>query len=220
MDKYTNILHGLLPTGLIWDDLTEDSNLLLLLGVLAFRMEQTVNDSLGVLDDVFPDSNGNFVTDWERVLDLPREGIIDQTFTERVGTVMAWLNISPYSTPAFLIEIARLMGFDITITTAGGVTAVPMMATFATTTAGESVTVPTSSGFSYNGQIDFTPLPSTGLLPEQIQINSALQQAPIYWRSGEARSGDRLVEYQSNDALESLLMFFRPAGSELIFNYT
>jgi uncharacterized protein YmfQ (DUF2313 family) len=115
-EQYRQAIHELMPQGLTIPSSAEDSEigeLLEWVGEALLTAENAANDTL---DDSFPSSAGNFLSDWERVLNLPRPGIVDQTASERRDVVLAWLNISQFSNKAFFVSIAAVMGFDIIVT--------------------------------------------------------------------------------------------------------
>jgi uncharacterized protein YmfQ (DUF2313 family) len=179
--EYRDALHNLLPQGMIWPNSSDDSNLGTLLDVVAQALANADGRAHDTLSNMYPDSSGAFFTDWERVLDLPRPGITGQTVAQRVGTILAWLNIDPLSNKQFYVDIAALMGYTVTVE---------------------------------DKNDDGT------LAAEQVRINATGVGDPIIFRAGIGSAGDRIIEYPGNEPLEDLILFFRPTGTQIIFNYT
>jgi uncharacterized protein YmfQ (DUF2313 family) len=179
-EQYRKAIHQIAPMGLTWPGVSEDSNI--------GKIWETIGDALlcaevaadTLLNDSFPDSAGNFLSDWERVLGLPRSGITGQTAQERRDTVLAWLNISPYSNKQFYVDIALVMGFVITVE--------------------DRNDDPTLGAFEW-------------------RVNASADFPPVYFRTGESRVGEPLLNAGSIEALESLIEFFSPAHTTVAFNY-
>jgi len=187
LDKYTEAHFKIALTGFSMPEYSDDSNLKTLFEVSGKALLDAQNSADTNLDDLLPDMSGNYLEDWERVLGLPIAGLEDLTTIQRLGMVKAWLNIGQYSNAAFLIKMAKIVGYDIAIT-------------------------------------EFTPsdpppspaIASDAYLYFQVDLMVA---TPIYFRVGTSRINERLVSY-SNDALETLIKFFKPAHSIVLFNYS
>lgn len=115
LEDYRLAIIKLFPSGLIWPKTSDESNLVTLVDVIGNAMLTSDNDSLSMLNQLYPDSTGIFLEDFERVMSLPRPGITGQTRQQRRDVVLAWLNVSPTSEKQFFVDIAAVMGFSITV---------------------------------------------------------------------------------------------------------
>jgi uncharacterized protein YmfQ (DUF2313 family) len=179
-EQYSDAIHKLAPSGFIMPAPQDDTNLSTLFSAFADALLAVDNEANDILSDTFPDSAGSFLTDWERVLGLPREGISGQTAQERRDVVLAWLNISPYSTKQFFIDIAAVMGF--------------------------TITVEDKEDDAGLGDFEWRVITSSDL--------------PVsYFRTGQSRCGEPLVNAGANEPLEALIEFFAPAHTTPSFQY-
>ncbi len=123
LTQYINAMFKLGPSGFIMPEQPDASNYGTLLEVIAqaaFNAQTIADDNL---DEIFPDIIGAYLSDWERVLDLPPCGLTDLPAQQRSEIVLAWLNMGPNTTADFLVELAATIGYTITITYDGTIAA-------------------------------------------------------------------------------------------------
>jgi uncharacterized protein YmfQ (DUF2313 family) len=142
-EQYYQSLHKLLPPGKIWPGSNEDTNLNTLIRSFAAAVKEPADDVEGQFNDVFPDSYvpGNFLSDWERVMELPKSYIETLFFLadvwkcgqalsitntipgdpltdeERRDYILAFLQSSRFNNDQFYIDIAAVLNFTVTIAT-------------------------------------------------------------------------------------------------------
>ena len=140
-DEFYQQLHQLLPPGSIWPPANESAVLNTLIEAFAESLRDMNLEASDEVDDVFPDSNGSYLVDWERVLALQKSyyefaysevGVDDigdpfatvdiitqaaSTTAARVQMVLAFLTASRYNNDAFYEDLAALLGFTVTVTT-------------------------------------------------------------------------------------------------------
>jgi uncharacterized protein YmfQ (DUF2313 family) len=114
-DQYKEAMHQLAPQGFVWPGVSEDSNIGNVWEAIGSSLLTADNDANTALDELFPDSTGIFLGDWERVLGFPRCDILGLTAQQRRDAHLAWLNISEFSDKDFFIEIAAIMGFTVSV---------------------------------------------------------------------------------------------------------
>jgi len=145
-EEFYRACHQFLPKGRIWPGIEADANINDLVQNIAFSAKDIDDDASAEFDDVFPDSDGNYLDDWERVLDLPKS-IFDIVFfiagvntagdplgvtttttptpandDERRDIILAMLNTSTEGNNAqFYINLATV--FNMTVTVSTGVSA-------------------------------------------------------------------------------------------------
>jgi uncharacterized protein YmfQ (DUF2313 family) len=145
-EQFYRACHQFLPKGRIWPDASESANINDLVQNIAFAAKAIDDDASAELEDIFPDSAGNYLDDWERVLDLPKS-IYDIAFfiagvnlagdplgvttittptpstdDERRAIILAMLNAPNGGNNAqFYIDLASV--FNMTITVSTGVSA-------------------------------------------------------------------------------------------------
>lgn len=108
-------MYKLLPMGEAWPSESEETTLkefVYGLGIGLDRLEQEASDNL---NDAFPGVVGNYLTDWERFLGLPKCPEIELTLQQRAESVLAMWNISPLSNDQFFEDIGSAFGYDITV---------------------------------------------------------------------------------------------------------
>jgi uncharacterized protein YmfQ (DUF2313 family) len=169
-----------MPQGMIIPSSAEDSTIGELLEWIGSELLTAENAANDTLVEGFPSSTGEFLADWERVLGLPREGIVDQNVTERRDTVLAWLNISAFSNADFFVSIAAVMGFEIIVT--------------------DRADNPALSAFEW-------------------RVSTSADLPTTFFRTGQSRTGEALVDAGTVNALESLIEFFAPAHTTVLFSY-
>lgn len=192
LEKYTTAQFKIAPTGFLMPTVSDDSDLKTLFETMSQSLLDAQTSADQELNDIFPDSAGNYMADWERVLGLPLAGLESLPTQQRLGMIKNWLNIDPLSNAEFFINIAAAAGYTITITEFE-----PFRA--GSGRAGESLGLGSDSYYYF-------------------QVNAPASTG-IDFRAGESRVGERLVEY-GNDALETLIKFFAPAHAIVLFNYT
>lgn len=116
LDKYTQALFKLSPSGNIMPTVSDDSNLRRLYQTIGNALLQAQRSADGVTRDILPDNAGAYLTAWERALGLPLKGLEDLPHAQRLGFVKAFLSIGEFSNAEFMIRIAALAGYEITIT--------------------------------------------------------------------------------------------------------
>jgi len=113
---YVAALQGLLPSGAAWTQ-DGDSNLSNFLAGIAeefFQVDKRVGDLLREADPRLASAS---LKDWERICGLPDLCVGKElTIAERRLAVVARLIQRGGQTKAFMIEVARVLGFEITIT--------------------------------------------------------------------------------------------------------
>jgi uncharacterized protein YmfQ (DUF2313 family) len=121
-EQFKEALHKLFPQGPLKPSPAEDSILDGVLEVGANALQDAEEFMRTNLRESFPDQTGDYLEDWETELGLPPPGVlIDDTGAngltreQRKNLVLAWLNTSPYSNKQFLVDIAAIAGFTITI---------------------------------------------------------------------------------------------------------
>jgi len=187
--NYKQIIFKLLPRGTIFPNiggLSEFEKLITGIAVEATRADCEAED---LLSEIMPDSTGRFLTDWERIMGLPICAT-DQTVEERRDTVIAMLNLGPYSNEAFFEGIAAIFGFTATAT---------VMEAFRAGSSG--------AGDPLNGEAQ----------QGTIVISSECTN-PIYFRAGTGQAGDPLITC-ANESLECLINFFKLSFQHIIFEY-
>ena len=143
LDQYYDSIHKLLPQGIVWPASQETFNLNTLLESIADAIKELVDEVDGEVDDIYPDSSspGNYLEDWERVLQLPKswvdisyfladsgkcgeplstktvEQFIPTTDAARRDAIVSFLNTSRLNNDQFYIDLASELGFTATVTT-------------------------------------------------------------------------------------------------------
>lgn len=112
---YTRALEKLLPRGRAWcpGEGSTLGGLLAAFGQVAASFHSHV---LNFVEDVFPDTTINFLTDWERVagLPLPCSGLAE-TIPLRRQDLLARLTARGQQTIEYFIGLAATLGYEITI---------------------------------------------------------------------------------------------------------
>lgn len=191
LEKYTQAHFKSAPTGMLIPTYPDDSNLKRLFEVGGNALLQAETSADKMADEIFPDNAGAYLGDWERVLGLPLKGLEGLPTQQRLGMVKAWMNIGEYSNAAFFVSLAALAGYTITITEFE-----PFRV--GVSAAGESLSYGDKTYYYW-------------------QVN-APAETNIDFKCGASGAGERLVEY-GNTALETLIKFFSPAHTVVLFNY-
>jgi uncharacterized protein YmfQ (DUF2313 family) len=115
-DDYAQAMASLLPRGRAWPR-DPDTNLAALMRALAEIYAQSGAAAAGLIDDVFPATTNNFLTEWEETLGLPDPCTVPAaTVIQRRNSILAKLVGTPGQTPAYYIAVAAALGFTVTIT--------------------------------------------------------------------------------------------------------
>lgn len=143
LDSFYNTIHKLLPPGKIWPGVNETTNLNTLIRTIANAIKTADDDAAAEFDDMFPDSYspGNYLSDWERVLGLPKSIVETEYFLCGVGVcgdplttttvttpvpstdedrrnyIIAFLQASLYNNDEFYEQIAEALGYTVTVAT-------------------------------------------------------------------------------------------------------
>jgi uncharacterized protein YmfQ (DUF2313 family) len=142
-EEYYNAIHSLLPQGIVWPESQETCTLNTLIEVVAQACKDVGDAGESELDDIFPDSSspGNYLDDWERVLQLPKSwadiayfladtgkcgeplsvttinSFTPTTDAARRDAIVSFLNTSRLNNDQFYIDLAAELGFTATVTT-------------------------------------------------------------------------------------------------------
>jgi len=142
--EYYEATHKLLPQGTIWPESQETNSVLNdLIDVVAEAVKDVSDEAETQVDDSFPDSAspGNFIEDWERVLQLPKswKGVsffvadtgkcgeplstvgtnifFPTTLAARRDAIISFLNTSRLNNEQFYLDMAIELGFTATVST-------------------------------------------------------------------------------------------------------
>jgi len=187
---YKSLLFKLWPRGDLHPCSGDDSDLEKLFDGIAKEAKLLDCEARDLLNEVMPDQTGRFLEDWERVLGLPLCDIPFGSREERRDMVIAMLNLGVFSSVQFLIDVAKIFGFDITIVE------------FRPFRAGSS-----SAGDPLNSQIQNGTIEITA---ECVDFT--------FFRAGRSGAGERLLSC-SNEALICIINFFKHANMFVIFKF-
>lgn len=115
-DDYKNQLIALLPVGGIWPSPQVVNNLTQLLDALAEELARIDGRIQNLVNEVFPNTTVEMITDWERNTGLPFKctGALE-TLQQRRAAILSVLTIERSLSAMYYIELASRLGFDITI---------------------------------------------------------------------------------------------------------
>ena len=184
------MIFKLLPRGDNYPNIGDGTEFEKLIAGIAIEAGRFDNEATDLLSEIMPDSTGRFLEDWERIMGLPLCAGNTQTIQARRDTVIAMLNLSPFSNTAFFVNIAEIFGFTATAT---------VMEAFR---AGAG-----KAGDPLNGEEQ----------QGKIVIRSACTEETIF-RAGTGRAGDPLITCE-NDSLECVINFFKLSFQYVIFEY-
>lgn len=189
LEKYTAMLQNLLPLGLAWPRQpgTNMENFLSALAVELNRVDIRVDD---MLREAYPLTTSELLTDWERVTGLPEEceGLADSTQRRREAVNQKLSSIGGQS-PAYYIDVAQRLGFEITITE------------FRPFVAGDDAGDPVyGDDWAYAWQVN------------------APEESVTYFEAGNGSAGDPLASW-GNELLECVINRLKPAHTIVIFAY-
>lgn len=191
IEDYGKQLLDLMPPGQAFsrDPGTQLEQVLLGCAVEFSRVEAR-GDQLAI--EVIPSETNELLTDWERVAGLPDKcsGKLEETIQGRRNALLAKLSSTGGQSPAYFIEVARSLGYDVTITEFR-----PFLA--GSSRAGDPLT---------NGDWIYT-----------WRIN-APETTIIEFRAGLSAAGEPLRTW-GNDTLECKINQLKPAHTHVIFSY-
>lgn len=148
------------------------------------------NRAVDVLNGVTPFYAAGLLADWERVLALSSPD--DMTYQARRQQVLARLNATGGLSRAYFINLAKSLGYDITI----------------------DEPEPFRAGVGRAGDCIW--------IPEIIWVwivNIQDGQVPVYhFRAGDSLAGEALTSYGQN-LIEDIFRDLKPAHTEVVFNY-
>lgn len=115
-EDFVTAMQRLLPRGRVWPRET-DSNLYRLLLGLAIAYEAQTGRSNYLLEDAFPQTTAELLTEWEATLGLPDPclGPLPSIDQRRAGVVQKLTSLGGQSI-AYFIDLAAKLGYTITIT--------------------------------------------------------------------------------------------------------
>lgn len=188
--QYARQLRALLPPGLAWPT-DGDAVLTATLDAAAVELSRLDARAADLEREWHAPTTLELLSDFERVLGLPDPCMpAPESISQRRAAVVAKLIALGGASPAYFIELARSVGYEITITEFR----------------------PFRVGRSSAGD----PL-SNGDWPHAWQVNG-LQDTFGVFRAGENSAGDPL-RWWGNQLLECLLSIYKPAHTILTFAY-
>lgn len=117
--SYQNALLALLPRGVAWSKDT-DSELGKLMAGIAEEFARIDERAQALLDESLPSRASETFEEWESEYGLPDPcSGIDPTFQERLTALLQTYKMQGGQSRAFFIEVAALMGYDITVSEYG-----------------------------------------------------------------------------------------------------
>lgn len=189
---YLRTLQQHLPPG----DLTRDPDAVLtkLLSVIAVILADVDASAERLYDEADPRTTSQLLTDWETMCGLPDPAVggAEQSLVERRAWLMMRLTSIGGQSRAYFIGLAAQLGVAITITEFQ----------------------PLGCGF---GMIGRDQINGTGSLFVLWQVNMPSPPA-YYFQVGQSQFGDPLG-YVRTGVIEALFARWKPAHTNLIFNY-
>jgi uncharacterized protein YmfQ (DUF2313 family) len=187
-DDYVDLLFSLLPQG-VYDhqgkrlrgELRAEGNALA-------AVERKGKD---VLNAITPfNAPASLLADYERLYQLSVSG--SMTLQQRRQQVLAAMNATGGLSRAYFINLAKSLGYDITISEPGAFRA----------------------GIGRAGERIWTP----DIIWVWI-VNISGQQVPVYrFRAGSSLAGERLTSFGEN-LIEKIFQDLKPAHTQVVFNY-
>ncbi len=197
LERYRKIIRDLFPRGSAWASKDEKSSVLRkLLDSLGYEPCRIEDASKAFIDDVFPDTTSNLLTDWERLLALPDacekepENLTVQERRERIIQVLTTLggqNVDFYK------NLVNNFGIDIDVIDVEDQP--PFRA--GQGRAGDSLT---------NGNWRYA-----------FVISAPVESATVF-RAGPSRAGDPLRSF-SNPTIQCLINKHKPAHTIALFRF-
>lgn len=191
-DQYTELLKNLLPPGKAFPREPGTNLEKVLTGcAVEFSRVEARADFLAV--DLVPISTLELLPDWERVAGLPDKcsGELEQTIQGRRNALVAKLASTGGQSKGYYVEVARQLGYEITI----------------------SEFKPFRAGMSSAGD----PLTNTKDWIYTWRVNG-YETTVINFRSGISAAGEPLRSW-GNSALECKINQLKPAHTYVIFSY-
>lgn len=191
-EEYAQLLKNLLPPGVAFPREPGTNLERVLLGCAPeFSRVEARADALAI--DVNPPTTSELLTDWERAAGLPDKcsGELEETIQGRRQALVAKLSSVGGQSEAYFIEVARQLGYEITITTF----------------------LPFRAGISRAGDA----LNNGPEWPYVWRVNSR-ETTVISFRAGLSAAGEPLRSW-GNTALECKINQLKPAHTHVIFSY-
>lgn len=187
-DEYTDLLFALLPQSVYSH---QGKRLRAELKAEGNALETVERKDKDVLNAVTPfNAPPALLADYERLYQLSTSG--SMTLQARRQQVLAAMNATGGLSRAYFINLAKSLGYDITI----------------------SEPEPFRAGVGRAGDRIWTP--------EIIWVwivNISGQQVPVYrFRAGSSLAGERLTTYGEN-LIEKIFQDLKPAHTQVVFNY-
>lgn len=117
VEEYAKLLTDLLPPGQAFSRDQGTQMHQVLLGCAAeFARVELRADQLAI--EANPATTNELLTDWERVAGLPDKcsGVLEDTVQGRRNALLSKLSSTGGQSPSYFIEVARALGYEITIT--------------------------------------------------------------------------------------------------------
>lgn len=190
IEKYSTMLHNLLPRGLAWPR-QKDTTLTALLEALGVEFQRVDGRVQNMLEEAYPLTASELLTDWERLVGLPEEceGLAE-TIQRRREAVDNKLSTIGGQSPGYYISVAARLGYEITITE------------FNPFRVGEDAAGDPLYGedWAYAWQVN------------------APEESVKYFAAGEGAAGEPLATW-GNSLLECVISRLKPAHTIVIFAY-
>jgi uncharacterized protein YmfQ (DUF2313 family) len=190
-NKYTSLIHKLLPSGKAWNK-EEGSNLDKLAQGISeefYRIERRANDLIIEFD---PTKANELLPEWENLLGLPDTAFGSPvTNQERRNLVTLKISSRGGQSRQFFVDIIRKLGFQIAI----------------------KEHRPFRAGRSRSGDAVFTNI---GWRHTWTVI--AKQAVKFSFRAGKSAAGDPLVYYR-NGVVEGIIRKLKPAHTNVLFKF-
>lgn len=189
IERYTAMIQNLLPIGWAWPR-QKNTNMELMITALAGEPQRVDKRVQNMLEESYPLTTNELLTDWESAMGLPEEceGLAE-TVQKRREAVHQKLATLGGQSPQFYIDIAAAIGFTVTITE------------FRPFVAGDD------AGDQVWGD-DWAHV---------FQVN-APEETISYLNAGEGSAGEPLATW-GNDVLECVISRHKPAHAAVIFAY-
>jgi len=190
-EDVAHAMADLLPVGMIWPRDPESVQQRVIAG-LAAEFSRVLRRDCELLDESYPCGATETLPDWERVAGLPDPctGPLP-TLQQRQAALCGRLAGTGGASPEYFIELARSLGFDITITTFD----------------------PFRTGLSHAGD----PLYGEEWVYAW-RVNIAAGSTVTLFRAGRSRAGEPLATWGIR-LLECVLSEYAPAHTRLMFSY-
>jgi uncharacterized protein YmfQ (DUF2313 family) len=208
-EDYAQVLADLLPLGVMWPREPETTLMLTMRG-LAEEYARVHARDCDLLNESYPGSAIETIEDWERICGLPWEctGPLD-TLEERRNAVLAQLAARGGQSRQYYIDIAKILGYDITIRE------------FRPLLAGQG-----RAGDRVYNQSPCIPDQWAQTAQQRArdwwfvwQVNCQVLDEPVeYFKAGINCAGDRLATW-GNVPLECFIAFAKPAHTYVIHSY-